>query len=70
MTDITTIPLEELEKDLLESNIDLAYAQVAKSIGITEYGNGQKVQRRIDGNIHVIEVINKELARRQNEYSN
>jgi hypothetical protein len=64
MEDITTIPTQNLERDLQDSQNDVATCEVALQFGITTYSGGS-VQERLDHNKHFIEVISKELDRRR-----
>ena len=63
MVDITTIPTDELEKDLEDSRKDIAVCQVALDMNVTEYSGGS-VEKRLKGNQHFIDVITNELGRR------
>lgn len=63
MTDLTSIPISELEKDLLESNQDIAYCETALTLGVTDYSGGS-VQQRLDANRYFVKVITAELNRR------
>jgi hypothetical protein len=67
MTDITTIPMEELLEDRAASAIDIAVCKRALALGVLEYGKGGSVQERLEGNRMIIEVIDAEIARRKNE---
>ena len=61
--DITTIPKEELEKDLKDSIADIVICSKALAIGIKEH-KGTSVQERLKDNKYFVEVISKELDRR------
>ena len=63
MTDITTIPMYKLIKDLEESRTDIKVCEDALAVGITTYSGGS-VEERLKGNKHFVEVITKELSRR------
>ena len=63
MTDITTIPEEELRKDLQDSYADILACESALKLGITSYSGGS-VQKRLDANKHFVQVISAELERR------
>ena len=65
MKDITKIPIVELERDLMESNKDIAACEQALMMGILTY-NGESVKERLEDNKHFIEIITKELKRRNN----
>jgi hypothetical protein len=67
MTDITTIPTEELVSDLRDSIADIKICEFALSRGVTEY-NGKSVQYRIEQNQYFVKVITDELERRQVVY--
>lgn len=64
MTDITTIPTEELVSDLKDSIADIKTCEFALSRGVDEY-NGKSVQYRLDANKHFVKVITAELERRK-----
>lgn len=64
MRDISSIPIEELEKDLAESEVDIAICQLALDQGITSYSQGLVVGRLSD-NKHFVDLISKELQRRK-----
>lgn len=63
MTDITKISKDELEKDLKESNEDIANCEKALAHGIKIYSEGY-VEERLEVNKKCVEVITKELNRR------
>jgi len=63
MVDITTIPEEQLRKDLEESYADIMACEAALRIGVTTYSGGS-MQKRLDANRGFIKAIEKELARR------
>ena len=63
MTDITTIPIDVLEKDLQESYNDIAVCEVALSKGVKVYSGGSVYARKIN-NMRFVDVITKELKRR------
>jgi hypothetical protein len=64
MVDITTIPTFKLEEDLQESRADIGACEFALSQGVTSYSGGS-VEERLKSNKHFVEVISKELNRRQ-----
>lgn len=66
MTDITTIPVEELKKDLRDSLYDIAICKTALNFNIVDYSGGS-VQDRIDTNQRIADAIEAELARRDKE---
>lgn len=61
--DITKISIEELNKDLAESRIDISVCENALSIGVTKYSAGS-VQERLDINKKIVAKIEVELKRR------
>lgn len=63
MIDITTIPEDELRKDLEDSYADILACKAVLRVGITTTKSGN-VQTRLDANNHFVEVISAELARR------
>ena len=63
MTDISTIPMETLEKDLQDSRNDIATCEVALSIGVTSYSGGS-VTERLEANKGFVKVISEEIERR------
>lgn len=65
MTDITTIPLEELHADRLACIQDITLCLKAETIGVETYGDDQSVQERLYTNAATIDAINEELARRK-----
>ncbi len=65
--DITKIPLSELINDRWASIMDVKLCKWAIVHGHTEYGNGKSMQRRLDINQNIIEKIDAELERRENE---
>ena len=69
MTDIKTIPDEELQKDLEESRADILYCQVALTQGITTYGNhpADYVADRLASNKGFVRVILAEQKRRKED---
>jgi hypothetical protein len=64
MKDITTIPIEILERDLQDSKKDILVCEIALVAGISEYSGGS-VKERLEANKHFVEVITKELTRRK-----
>ena len=64
MTDITKIPVGELDADLSETKVDIVICQRSLDIGITEYSGNGSVQRRLDTNLKIESLIEKELKRR------
>jgi hypothetical protein len=66
MKDLTTIPTDELKKDLLESKEDILVCQQALDLGIFNYSGGL-VKDRLEDNKRFIEIITKELDRRVKE---
>ncbi len=65
--DITKIPLNTLIADRYASIIDVKLCKWAIVHGHTEYGDGKSIQRRLDINQNIIEKIDAELERRENE---
>ncbi len=63
MADITKIPMNELEADLLETKNDIAVCQTSLRIGITEYSGGL-VKDRLNTNLKIEQLIEKEIKRR------
>lgn len=63
MTDITTIPTDQLERDLQDSRNDISVCEVALDHNVEMYSGGS-VEERLKGNKHFVEVITKELERR------
>ena len=63
MTDIKTIPLNELLDDLVESAADLEVVKIARKTGLTDTMPGE-LNRRDKGNNHFIRVIRAEIHRR------
>lgn len=63
MVDITTIPIEELEKDLQDSRNDISVCEVALAQGIENYSGGS-VTSRLNDNKRFVEIITTELNRR------
>ena len=59
---IEQIPLDELEKDKLESEEDIIICEEAIRHNV-KYSGGS-IQDRLDTNKRIIEKINKELSRR------
>ena len=66
MTDITTIPTSELEKDLRESLQDIEACKAGLLLGIVEVC-GTPVQYRLEQNEYFVKVITAELERRKGE---
>ena len=64
MTDITTIPDSELEKDLRESLQDIEACKAGLLVGILEV-RGTSVQYRLEQNEYFVKVITAELERRK-----
>ena len=62
--DITTIPEEELRKDLKDSRNDNAMCEIAILLGIASY-NDNSTEERVRTNMKIIMVIEAELARRE-----
>ena len=63
MIDITTIPTEELEKDLRESLQDIQACEAGLACGLVE-SCGTPIQYRLEQNKHFVRVITAELERR------
>ncbi len=63
MADITKLSISELEADLLDTKNDIVVCQTALEVGVTEYSAGT-VQHRLDVNIKIEKIIEKELKRR------
>ena len=68
MVDITTIPTSELEKDLFESNQDIAVCETALTLEVSSYSGGS-VKERLEANKHFVKVITAELERRLTKYA-
>jgi hypothetical protein len=66
MTDITTIPEEQLKSDLLDCIKDIVLCKICLALGIFEYSGGF-IQARLTGNEQQAKVIEAELARRGKE---
>lgn len=64
MEDITKIPHTELMKDKHESLADIDVCRTALDMGVTTYGNFQKVRERLEGNQDIVRKIDAELSRR------
>ena len=62
--DITTIPTSKLEKDLEESQNDIGICQMVLDLGLETYSGGS-IEERIKDNRHFVDVITKELQRRE-----
>ena len=65
MMTITSIPTDELLRDLETVDNDIVACETALVIGVTEYGGDESVQERLDGNRQTKQVIEAELQRRQ-----
>lgn len=65
MSDILQIPLQELLDDRAASLADIKVCELAFLHGVKEYGNGYSIQNRLDANQNIVNVIDKELARRK-----
>lgn len=68
MVDITTIPTSELEKDLLESNQDIAVCETVLTLGVSQYSGGS-VKERLEANRYFVKVITAELERRRTKHA-
>lgn len=66
MTDITTIPKDELRNDLEDCRNDIALCEMALRLDIVKYPSGN-VAERIDCNQRIAKAIEAELARRDKE---
>lgn len=64
MIDITTIPINILEKDLLESKRNIILCEVALNMGVLSSGGGS-IGERLEANKYFVEVITAELERRE-----
>lgn len=64
--DIKQIPTNELLDDKAASLSDIAVCNFALLQGITEYSGGS-VQKRLETNQRIVEVIDLELSRREAE---
>lgn len=64
MSDISQIPQQELLDDRAASAADIEVCKLALLHGVKKYGNGHSVESRLNKNQNIINVINKELARR------
>jgi hypothetical protein len=65
MVDITTIPTEELKKDLTDSLNDIQACKAGLIMGVVEV-LGVSVQYRLEQNETFVKVITAELERRAN----
>lgn len=66
MTDLSTIPMDELRTNRQESHNDLVICTIAKIQSEEYYAGGtQKVDDRIDGNLRIIQNIDAEIKRRE-----
>ena len=63
MVDITKIKLNELEADLLETKNDIITCKNALRVGVSKYSGGS-VQERLDINLKIEQLIEKEIERR------
>ena len=61
---ITSVPEEELRKDLQDSYYDINICEAVLALGIFEYSDGEFVHVRLITNQHIVKVIEAELARR------
>lgn len=59
---------DELEEDRRASYNDIKCCRIALLVGVTRYSGGT-IQSRIDTNQRIIEVIEKELNRRNSQSS-
>jgi hypothetical protein len=66
MVDITTIPEDELKKDLEDSRADIATCEMALVVGVVRFKD-MLVADRLRDNQYFVEVILKELNRRTKE---
>ena len=64
MINIAEISTSDLEKDLRESNEDIAACETALALGIMSYSGGS-VKGRLEDNKEIVKVITAELLRRQ-----
>ena len=64
MMKISEIPLEELRKDLIETEGDIALCRSALALGIMNY-YGKSVKKRLDVNIKIQSMIKKEIRKRK-----
>lgn len=63
MQNIKLIPLEELKKDLLDSNIDIGICKTALSLGLISYSR-LPIEERLRANEYFVRLITTELKRR------
>ena len=63
MVDITKLPINELEADLLDTKNDIVICQTSMEIGITEYSGGLVIDR-LNTNLKIEQIIKKEIERR------
>lgn len=61
--DITTIPTEQLQKDLAESREDITVCSTALGVGVENYSGGS-VAERLEDNKRFVQMITAELNRR------
>ena len=66
MVDITTIPTNELESDLLDSQNDIKVCELALLLDVTSYNHGS-VNDRLEKNKYFVKVITAELERRRTQ---
>lgn len=68
MADISRAPINELKDDRQESYNDLIICTLAKIGGEKYYlylGEEKRVNKRIDGNLKIIQTIDAEIKRRK-----
>lgn len=65
MTNITTIPIEELYTDRQDSVRDIHLCTAAVMVGIETYGDKCSVQERLNTSKAIVARIDEELARRK-----
>ena len=65
--DISKIPMNELLEDRDASLFDINLCEFALARNITEYGDSASVQSRLESNRKIVEIIDAELARREQD---
>lgn len=62
---IEDFPFQELVDDLRASEADVELCNIALHHGIATYSGGESVQGRLEKNDRIVEIIEAELARRE-----
>ena len=66
---ITEIPTDELQSDLVDTEIDIQVCTMALEQGVERYGTGKSVAYRLTTNCLIRDQIKAELARREVAYA-